>query len=244
MSAGEVEGLNLGSEAAVEALVERVRLKGPIAAIVHLLPLRGDAAIRPSIPRRGRPGWAPELRGLYLLARAAADDLATSARRGGSAVIAATAMGGSFASAGAAVDFFPGQGGIAGLVKTLAREWPDVRARAVDFDPIGTTEVIAADLVREVLVDDGRAEVGYPGGRRATLQVVPSPLGCVAAGPGFAVEPGEPILVTGGARGITAAVGAGPGDAMAADAPARRQHPDARCSGGRRGPRASPGLRP
>ena len=97
--------------------------------------------------------------------------------RGGACLIAATALGGRLASDGCDnTDFFPGQGGIAGLVKTLAREWPAVRARVVDFpagDPIAT---VADRLVAEMFVRDGWAEVGYDQGRRIRLQTIESPL--------------------------------------------------------------------
>jgi len=206
VSNGGVEGVNFTSEAAVSALLDRIRNRGPIAGIVHALPLREapDAGL-------DAEAWAsrmgPEVRGLYLLARGAADDLERSANAGGATLIAATAMGGAFASAGEVPDgFFPGQGGIAGLVKTLAREWPLVRARVVDFDPRAEVEVLAADLVQEVRADDPRAEVGYRRGQRIALRTVAAPLGDGAAN--FDVKPGAPVIVTGGARGITAAIAA------------------------------------
>ena len=92
--------------------------------------------------------------------------------------------------------------GIAGLVKTLAREWPAVRARVVDFpagDPIAT---VADRLVSEVFARDGWAEVGYDQGRRIRLRTIESPLEHVA--PTLELKPGDPVLISGGARGITA----------------------------------------
>ena len=44
----------------------------------------------------------PEVKGLFLLARGAAGDLERAGRRGGAALIAATAMGGAFGSVGGA----------------------------------------------------------------------------------------------------------------------------------------------
>ena len=66
-------------------------------------------------------------------------------------------MGGGFATAGLVpADFFPGHGGVAGLVKTLAREWPrSVRVRVVDLDPHLDVELLAANLVQEVQARDG-----------------------------------------------------------------------------------------
>jgi len=207
VASGEVEGINLVSESAVAALLDRVRERGPLAGIVHALPLR-------ELPPAGLdPGaWAarmgPEVRGLFLLARGAAEDLERSAKVGGACLIAATAMGGAFASAGLPpAEFFPGQGGIAGLVKTLAREWPGVRARVVDLDIAADVEVLAADLVQEVWAADPRAEVGYRSGRRIALRTTPAPL-IEGPDPAIGLSPGDPVLITGGARGITSAIAA------------------------------------
>jgi NAD(P)-dependent dehydrogenase (short-subunit alcohol dehydrogenase family) len=143
------------------------------------------------------------VKGLFLLAKAMATDLENAARAGGACLIAATALGGRFASAGCAnADFFPGHGGIAGLVKTLAREWPLVRCRVVDSSAGDAIETVADRLVSEVFANDGWAEVGYDQGRRIRLQTIESALANTAAT--FELEPGEPVLISGGARGITA----------------------------------------
>ncbi len=195
------EWIDLTSPAEVSACLGRLRRRGPLAGIVHALPLRdGPAAgLDPS-------AWAlrmgPEVRGLFLLARDAADDLARAAGQGGACLVAATAMGGAFASAGRAPrDFFPGHGAVAGLVKTIAREWPrSVRARVVDLDPGDPVEILAANLVQEVGGDDGRAEVGYLDRRRVALRARPADLpGSVD--PAFELAEGEPVVVTGGRAG-------------------------------------------
>ena len=196
--------LDFSSPAAVEAFLDEVRASGPIAGIVHALPL-GTAEAPGLDPAAWSDRMGAEVKGLFLLARAAAPDLEHASRRGGACLVAATAMGGTFAAAGAVPDaFFPGQGGIAGLVKTLAREWPDVRARVVDLDPSEPPETLAARLAAEALADDGWPEVGYSRGRRIRLRAIPTPLDRSA--PAFSLAPGEPVLITGGARGITAAV--------------------------------------
>ena len=208
---GSTVWADLTSPAAVATLLDRIRERGRLAALVHALPLREMPAVGLDlIAWSARMG--PELRGLFLLARAGADSLCRAAREGGACLIAATGLGGAFASAGRAPgDFFPGHGAIAGLVKTLAREWPEVRARVVDLDPNGDVEMLASHLVHEFLADDGRIEVGYLDRRRVVLRPVEAPLS-IAEGNGWApaveLAPEEPIIVTGGARGITAAVAA------------------------------------
>jgi acyl transferase domain-containing protein/NAD(P)H-dependent flavin oxidoreductase YrpB (nitropropane dioxygenase family)/NAD(P)-dependent dehydrogenase (short-subunit alcohol dehydrogenase family) len=198
--------VDLSSPTAVEGLLTGLRDSAPIAGLIHALPLRlsGSAGL-------GESEWSSrmdtEVKSLFLLARAAANDLERSARLGGACLVAATAMGGGFASVGTAPDmFFPGQGGVAGLVKTLAREWPEVRTRSVDFDISSPISRIVDDLAAEIMTDDGWPEVGYLRGRRVRLHAIAAPLG--SRDSAFALTPGEPVIVTGGARGITAVVAA------------------------------------
>ncbi len=198
---------DLGSPASVELLLEKARSKGPIAAIVHALPLRElDEAMLD--PERWAARMTPEVKGLFLLAKGASNDLERASRRGGGALVAATAMGGTFGSTStgdASADFFPGHGGVSGLMKTLAREWPGVRARVVDFDPRADARGLADHLADETLAGDGWSEVGYSRGRRIRLRATPDRLDREAAAR-LEMMPGEPVVVTGGARGITAAV--------------------------------------
>jgi NAD(P)-dependent dehydrogenase (short-subunit alcohol dehydrogenase family)/acyl carrier protein len=190
----------------VAALLDRIRNMGALTGVVHLLPLRETTPVG-----LDRTAWSarmePELKGLFLLARAAAADLERAAKLGGSCLIAATALGGSYASLDRGredLDFFPGRGGIAGLTKTLAREWPQVRVRVVDVDPREPGDVLADRFAAEVFASDGWPEVGYHHGRRIRLktrEVLFRP-----GSNGVSLQPREPVLVTGGARGITAAV--------------------------------------
>jgi NAD(P)-dependent dehydrogenase (short-subunit alcohol dehydrogenase family) len=202
------------SPAAIDALVAGLRERGPIAGIVHALPLGQALGGAPDAA-----GWAERVgdavKGLFLLVKATAADLQAAAQAGGACLVAASALGGRFASAGsAAAEFFPGHGGIAGLVKTLAREWPRVRCRVVDLAPGDPAAALAGRLAREVFAGDGWAEVGYDADRRIRLRTVESPLPLVGSfdrgQPALTLElrPGEPVVVTGGARGITALVAA------------------------------------
>ena len=97
---------------------------------------------------------------------------------------------------------FPGHGGIAGLVKTLAREWPAVRSRVVDFSALDPIETVVDRLASEVFARDDWAEVGYDHDRRIRLKSVEIPLAHTASA--FELNPGEPVLISGGAHGITA----------------------------------------
>ena len=71
---------------------------------------------------------------------------------------------------------FPEQGGVVGLVKTLALEWPEVRVKAVDLNPRESGQTLARHLLDELNAGDEHAEVGYVGGRRITLAPAHAPL--------------------------------------------------------------------
>jgi NAD(P)-dependent dehydrogenase (short-subunit alcohol dehydrogenase family) len=199
---GPDEPVDWTSPSSIDQALERLRSRGPLAGIVHALPL-GSATPVERIEADWSARVGVEVRGLFLTAKAMAADLENAARAGGACLIAATALGGRFASAGSqATGFFPGHGGVAGLVKTLAREWPSIRSRVVDFSSDLSMETIAAQLAAEVFAGDGWAEVGYDQGRRIRLRTVASPLH--HGGSTLELKPGDPVLITGGARGITA----------------------------------------
>ena len=72
----------------------------------------------------------------------------------------------------------------------------------VDFSAGDPIETVADRLVSEMFARDGWAEVGYDQGRRIRLKTIESPLEHAASA--FELKPGEPVLISGGARGITA----------------------------------------
>jgi acyl transferase domain-containing protein/NAD(P)H-dependent flavin oxidoreductase YrpB (nitropropane dioxygenase family)/NAD(P)-dependent dehydrogenase (short-subunit alcohol dehydrogenase family) len=136
-------------------------------------------------------GPAPDpvaaLRALYERARDAA---AAGARH----LVVATACGPFGGRSG-------GVGGAAGLVKTLALEWPELTARVVDVDPKLDAAVLGALLVSELHATDPHVEIGYAGDKRQTLEVIEAPRAAEAP---TALGAGDVVLITGGARGITA----------------------------------------
>jgi acyl transferase domain-containing protein/NAD(P)H-dependent flavin oxidoreductase YrpB (nitropropane dioxygenase family)/NAD(P)-dependent dehydrogenase (short-subunit alcohol dehydrogenase family) len=204
---GIFEG-NLGSPETAASLVELVRQHaGPIGALVHLRPMADGAGLSEATDLSGwRDRIRRDVKSLFYLAKAAAADLQQAAAEGGAVLLAATAMGGDWASGkGAALPFFPAHGGLAGLIKTLALEWPGVRCKAVDLGAHGPADALAAIVGGEMGPSDGRVEVGYQNGRRMAIEWRPAPLegdrGCPPL-----LAPGSVVLVTGGARGITAEV--------------------------------------
>ncbi|MDQ4102916.1 MAG: SDR family oxidoreductase, partial [Actinomycetota bacterium] len=98
--------------------------------------------------------------------------------------------------------------GLPGLVRTIAREFPGRLVRAIDVDPKEEPVHLAGYLLGELLTPEAPSAVGYAAGERITLQLTPAPLdpnGSADLGLG----PDSVVLLTGGARGITAQVAIG-----------------------------------
>ena len=98
--------------------------------------------------------------------------------------------------------------GLPGLVRTIAREFPDRLVRVIDVDPKEEPVHIAGYLLAELLTRHAPTAVGYTAGERVTLRLAPTPLGSGAVGEPR-LGPDSVVLLTGGARGITAQVAIG-----------------------------------
>ncbi|MGH3771632.1 MAG: SDR family NAD(P)-dependent oxidoreductase, partial [Pseudonocardiaceae bacterium] len=98
--------------------------------------------------------------------------------------------------------------GLPGLVRTIAREFPDRLVRVIDVDPKEEPVHIAGYLLAELLTRHAPTAVGYAAGERVTLRLAPTPLDSGAVG-GPRLGPDSVVLLTGGARGITAQVAIG-----------------------------------
>ncbi|SES17012.1 Acyl transferase domain-containing protein [Lentzea xinjiangensis] len=122
----------------------------------------------------------------------------------GVALVVVTTGGGTFGF-DHTPDELPADIGLHGLVRTAALEYPDLVVRAVDVNPKESHRDIATALLAEI--GPGPAVVGYHAGRRQVIEAVPAELtpGTLADGnPGLDAD--SVVLLTGGARGITALV--------------------------------------
>ena len=203
------DSVDLQSPEAIEQVLAEIRAAhGPITALFHLLPLRPDMPFEGMDLRAWQKRLALETRCLFLLAKALQQDLEASAEAGGAALIAVSGMGGAFASDAApgSASFLPGQGAIAGLLKTLAKEWPAVRVKAVDLAPQEGSAPLAEHLLAELRAEDDQTEIGYRDGQRIVLEPVPNPLPVTCDLRPVTCRPDWVLLLTGGARGITADV--------------------------------------
>jgi len=185
-----------------EALEERVlvlrHMHGAVTGIVHLGALGQREAEEIERWRDDTAGVAKRFFRLLQLCAQEPDD-----ERALQDVVAVTQFGGEWGRAHVA----PGTaaaGAAHGLLRTLQSELPRVRTKVVDFD-----ESIAADDLAERVVDEilagGDGEVGYAGDRRLAYTTAAAPLDRSAAFD-FRPRAGAVVLVTGGARGITAEV--------------------------------------
>jgi acyl transferase domain-containing protein/NAD(P)H-dependent flavin oxidoreductase YrpB (nitropropane dioxygenase family)/NAD(P)-dependent dehydrogenase (short-subunit alcohol dehydrogenase family) len=161
------------------------RRHGTLAGIIHLAPLKGGPH---------------HVKNLFNLVKAAASDLKQADQVGGSWVVAATSAGrGNEQSCSAE------NAGLAGLIKTLALEWPNVRHKYVQFDCLSSPADLAARLLSEISMADERVEIHYQGAVRHILLPQAAPLN--KNGPmQVEMDDSSVILLTGGARGITAEV--------------------------------------
>lgn len=97
-------------------------------------------------------------------------------------------------------------GGLAGLAKTAAAEWPDAAIKAIDVVRAGVSaDRVAERVVAELILGGTDVEVGLDrAGRRSIVRHRPAPYAVTSAGTPC-VRPGSVIVVSGGARGVTAA---------------------------------------
>jgi acyl transferase domain-containing protein/NAD(P)H-dependent flavin oxidoreductase YrpB (nitropropane dioxygenase family) len=192
------------SETSVRQLVAEVHDQyGSVAGIVHLGALSADSALVGFDVARWRERLATDFESLLLVLQALQPDLESAAASGGAVVLGAIGLGGAFAADGLGTGIFPGDGGLAGMLKTLAQEWPTVRVKALDL-ATGPATVLAEQVMTELLAADGEVEVGYRDGERALLSLHRAAHD--RQGGQSLIDESSVILVTGGARGITAEV--------------------------------------
>ena len=189
----------------VEQLVAHLHTRyGQVSGLVHLTALRpGSQEVGVDVSA-WQARLSVDLQGLFLLTQALQADLERAARSGGSVVVAATDMGGAFAIDHPTGDFFAGHSGAAGYLKCFAQEEPSVRVKAVDLDRDAHNHQQADQLLAEMMAADGLVEVGYHGSQRMMLTLAPAPLTTTRPTP--PLDQSSVVLLTGGARGITAEV--------------------------------------
>ena len=97
----------------------------------------------------------------------------------------------------------PVSGGLAGLTKSAAREWPELACKAFDLADGWSSPGEAARAVVDEMLRGSPVEIGLSPQGRCTLDVVDEGLTSLGSGPA-PVQPGDLVLISGGARGVTA----------------------------------------
>jgi len=128
--------------------------------------------------------------------RQSSTSLRRTAERGGAFLATISFLNGTF-GIGGLVDDRTVQGALAGLAKTAALEWPRLTCKAIDLAPN-----IPAAQVWEAITKPGPVEIGITAAGMKRLDQVSE---TIAVGE-QRLSPKDVILVTGGARGVTAAV--------------------------------------
>ena len=192
-------------EAAAE-LITAVRQYGPIAGILHLLPFQG----KPDITRMKLADWRLWLRlnvkGLFNLVQAAAADLKKTAETGSGWVVSAVASGGNIGyEINKDSPCFPGNGGIFGLINTIAAEWPQIKCKAIGLEREIKTSTLTSTLLKEMATEDHIVEVAYKSNIRYLLGVKQRTLPDKSP-QAINIKSDWVIMITGGARGITAEI--------------------------------------
>ena len=139
----------------------------------------------------------------FELTRQCAPALLEATGQGNAFFATVSRLDGAFGFSGQAITD-PLQGALAGLAKTAALEWPDVHCKALDLEPHWHAhQEIAVAIVREVLNRDlsSKVEIGLGPDARRTLELTGAPLYV----PEITLSPKDLFLISGGARGVTAA---------------------------------------
>ncbi|NMB75009.1 MAG: SDR family oxidoreductase, partial [Myxococcales bacterium] len=197
---GQAEALELPLElpAASEALTRSIETHRPNG--VFWLAALAD----PVLPGSGEAGpWARalDLRARLPFRAAKAFDAIRAGQK--TCFIAATRMGGRLGLDGENPD--PAAGATTGLIKSLAREWPETLCKAVDFAATTHPDEVARALLEEAERDPAVTEIG----RTGDLRLAPT-LAELPADDEGRTEKGLPerpvVLLTGGAGDIVGAV--------------------------------------
>ena len=151
-------------------------------------------------PRNGASD--ADLLGALQVVQAAGNGLRTTGREGGAFLVSASRLDGAFGTTGNEIAD-PLTGGFAGLTKSAAHEWPEVRCRVLDLAP----DLEDSDAARAIVAEMFRAgplEVGLSAAGRTVLELVGGEL--PASNGSLPLSEGEVVVLSGGARGVTAEV--------------------------------------
>ena len=141
------------------------------------------------------------LKSAFRLIQVAAPALRAAGRNGAGALVSLSRLDGLFGLGVMNPTADVVSGGLAGLVKTAHHEWPEVHCKALDLDPGAASGTELAGQIAEEIFRAGPIEVGLFGGQRYSLEIETAP---ALDNHAPALQRGDLVVVTGGARGVTA----------------------------------------
>ncbi|MBT8488963.1 MAG: SDR family NAD(P)-dependent oxidoreductase [Gemmatimonadetes bacterium] len=180
-----------------EALVEGLEVRGLSAKVVETPSPSASAVI--CLAGLGKHEAGPDgALAVHTAAIQAARLVAQHPEPSERLFVAVQSTGGHFGLAGD-----PGKGawtaGLAGIVKTAAREWPGASLKAID---VAVPENSAEAILDELFLGGPALEVGISEeGERSVVQIEPLSLSGAGTLP---LDEGSVVVVSGGARGVTA----------------------------------------
>ena len=151
---------------------------------------------------QGRRSDDQFLKNAFQLVKNAAPGLHLAAEEGGAVCITVSRLDGAFGFGSGTTLKDPLSGGLAGLAKTAALEWPKVACKAIDLGefphPAGAASAVALELFRRGPVEVGLTPAGRYGLALNSMAAAPAPANPV-------LQKGDVVVITGGGRGVTAA---------------------------------------
>lgn len=187
----------------LQALFDAEPDRPPIGALINLLPLSPAFADTDLHDDQG------ERLPLYLFntLRQFGDEIASTAEAGAGVVLNLTSMGGRF-GVGVDQDVPPAHAASVGFMKTLAQEIPAITVKNIDLDPQLPPEAVFGHVLMELASDAPDLEVGIGADGRQRLGIREAPLDTATLGR-LPIDRDSVVLITGGARGVTARVAIG-----------------------------------
>jgi acyl transferase domain-containing protein/NAD(P)-dependent dehydrogenase (short-subunit alcohol dehydrogenase family) len=142
----------------------------------------------------------------FMLVQRVSQSLRGAGKSNAAILASVTRLGGQFGLNGLAMgegDACPVSGGIAGLIKTADKEWPEVSCKAIDIQNSDNVNTLADNIVNECLLE-GPLEVGLSDKGRITLELNTVELDKTIKT--NTLNSKDVVVVTGGARGVTAEI--------------------------------------
>ncbi len=167
--------------------------------------LAGLIILAPAAKLSAKSFWAEDserfLKNAFRLAQVAGPALRAAGKNSGACLMTVSRLDGCFGLSGLKSEQNPVYGGLAGLTKTAAFEWPEVSCRALDAAADWQHTVSVAQTVADELFFKGPVEMGIS--ETGSKVVLLSHSEQVQGGK-LPLEKGDVVLISGGARGVTA----------------------------------------